>query len=152
MARTLIDVPASVTITADCAVQYEPSLMRATATSVCEVARRIRVDTVALPLRGVKWNIATSRCGLRVLKTAMALTWSAAVIGLSALTVRGTVLPFSTSGATSRRTRPSRGAAPPVKSRTAASSSAAAATAGRGATPHSATPAKISCRRSITAP
>ena len=53
----------------------------------------------------------TSSCGLRSVKTAIARTWSAAVIGLSTLTVIGTALPFSTSGAISRRTRPARGGA-----------------------------------------
>src|ERR1700681_3074345 len=44
----------------------------------------------------------------------MALTWSAAVIGLSTETVSGTVLPFSTSGGTSIVTLPLRGGAVPT--------------------------------------
>ena len=69
------------------------------------------------PLRGPSRAVNTSRCGLRSLNRASATTWSAAVIGLSTLTVTGTALPLSTSWATSSVTRPSRTGAPAGKVR-----------------------------------
>ena len=63
---------ASVTITSTSPDQWLPSDKRATATSFCEVARRIRVDTLAAGLRGLSPKLATSCCGLRSLNTAIA--------------------------------------------------------------------------------
>ena len=51
-------------------------------------------------------TLITFGCGFFSLKTWIALTWSAAVIGLSTVTVSGTVLPFSTSGGMSSFTLP----------------------------------------------
>src|SRR6476646_1539592 len=61
----------------------------------------------------------------------MLLTWLSAVIGLSTLTVIGTVLPFSTSGGISSLTLPVRTAASPTTFRIAVVSIAGVASAGR---------------------
>src|SRR5215218_3310540 len=103
--------------------------------SFCEVASRMRISTRARPERGPRWKTATFGCGFFSLKTAIVLTWSAAVIGLSRATLRVTELPFSTSAGISSLTRPSRIAASPANSRIAASIvSGTAAPAGRIAT------------------
>src|ERR1043165_6741676 len=60
----------------------------------------------------------------------MAFTWSAALIGLSTLTVSGTVLPFSTSGGRSSFTRPGVTVAAPTTMRTASCISTGVAPAG----------------------
>src|SRR5947209_17690134 len=72
----------------------------------------------------------------------MLLTWSASLIGLSTLTVIGTVLPFSTMGGRSSRTLPWRTTASPTSSRIAALIAAGVACASRiatGRTPPAAT-------------
>ena len=57
---------------------------------------------------GARAEMDIDHVGLRVLfvEDVDALTWSSAVIGLSTLTVIGTVLPFSTSGGMSSLTLP----------------------------------------------
>src|SRR5262249_48768018 len=97
---------ASVTTTAALSDQKEPSLSSQMAVTVCVVASRMRVATRARPARGPRWKLTTLGCGFSSVKTWMAFTWSAAVIGLSTLTVRGTVLPFSDSGGSSSFTLP----------------------------------------------
>src|SRR5690242_15962841 len=62
----------------------------------------------------------------------MRLTCSAALIGLSTVTVIGTALPFSTSGGNSRVTLPSCTGASPTTSRIAAAMVAGVARAERG--------------------
>ena len=61
----------------------------------------------------------------------MLRTWSACVIGLSTVTVTGTVLPFSTRGGMSRITLPGRTGPSPAKARIAASISTGVPCAGR---------------------
>ena len=51
---------ASVTTTSTWCDQQLPSASRATATSCCEVASRMRVDTLRCPARGPKWKRTTS--------------------------------------------------------------------------------------------
>src|SRR5262245_34963203 len=104
---------ASVTTTSASSDQNEPSLSSATAITFCESASRMRVEMLALPARGPRWTLTTFGCGFFSLKTWIALTWSAAVIGLSTETVSGTVLPFSISGARSSVTLPLRRGASP---------------------------------------
>ena len=65
---------ASVTITSAPSCQNVPSLICATATRRCDVASRIRVETLARPARGPSVNTATSLCGLRPLNSAMRRT------------------------------------------------------------------------------
>ena len=48
----------------------------------------MRVATLARPARGPSWTLTTFGCGFFSLKTWIALTWSAAVIGLSTATVQ----------------------------------------------------------------
>ena len=97
--------------------------MRAAATTFCEVARRMRVLTRATPLAGPRRNSATSGSGLRPVNSAMATTWSAALMGLSTCTVTGTALPFSTNSGMSTCTPPSTGTADPANRASAARSS-----------------------------
>ena len=122
---------ARVTITSTVCCHQLPSLMPATATSFCDVASLMRVDTSALPARGVRLNRATSGSGLRSLKIPMAVTWSPSVIGLSTRMVTGTALPLSISSAISNVTLPVCSSAPPVKSLMASVIDAGVATAGR---------------------
>src|SRR5207248_11426228 len=105
---------AMVTMTSASADQNEPSLSCATATTFWASASLMRVESAALPARGPSCTPMTLGCGFFSLKMWMALTWSAAVIGLSTVTVSGTVLPFSTSGGTSIVTLPSRSGASPT--------------------------------------
>src|SRR5450756_1672404 len=65
---------ASVTITSTLCDQYVPSFIWAMATNCWDVARRMRVATVALPARAPRRNTPTSRCGFFSLKMAMATT------------------------------------------------------------------------------
>ena len=96
----------SVTISSAEPDQNVPSLSCATAMMFCESPSRMRVDTQARPERGLRWNVPMLGCGLRSLKTAIALTKSFSVIGLSTVTTSGTEFPFSTSGGMSIVTRP----------------------------------------------
>src|SRR5436190_20305389 len=95
---------ASVTITSADRDTYVPSENSATAVTVCDVARRIRVDILACPARGPRRAITTSGCGFFSVKSAIDLTRSDADIGLSTDTITGTLLPFSTIAAMSRCT------------------------------------------------
>ena len=66
----------------------------------------MRVDTLARPARGPSRKLSTFGCGFFSVKTWIAFTWSAGVIGLSTLTASGTALPFSDSGGRSSFTCP----------------------------------------------
>src|SRR5580704_244242 len=99
---------ARVTITSAEALQNSPELVSAMATIFCESASLMRVAITALPFCGPSRALKTCGCGFFSLKTWIALTWSAGVIGLSTDTVSGTTLPFSTSGGRSSFTLPSR--------------------------------------------
>src|ERR1700674_1036367 len=94
--------------------QNEPSDISATATTVCVSDNRIRVEMLARPARGPSLALMTFGCGFFSLKTWMALTWVAGVIGLSTATAQGTVLPFSTSGGISSLTLPTFSLASPM--------------------------------------
>src|SRR5215813_13231569 len=88
---------ARVTMTSAEADQNEPSLISATAMTVCVSARRKRVEILARPARGPRCTLITLGSGFFSLKTWIALTWSSLVIGLSTSIASATVLPFSTS-------------------------------------------------------
>src|SRR5476651_453620 len=120
---------AMVTITSALALQNSPLLISAMPTIFCVSASLMRVPTTALPLRGPSDALNTCGCGFFSLKTWIAFTWSASVIGLSTDTVSGTVLPFSISGGMSSLMRPGRSTAPPVTSLIIASRSAGVACA-----------------------
>src|SRR5258708_17097170 len=111
---------AMVTITSALAMKNSPLLVWAMATTFWASASLMRVPTTALPLRGLSQALNTCGCGFFSLNTGIALMKSPSVIGLSTVTVSGTVLPFSTSGGMSSVTRPDRGVAPPVTSLIAA--------------------------------
>ena len=96
----------------------------------------------ARPARGPSRKLTTSGCGFFSVKTWMALTWSASVIGLSTLTVSGTALPFSDSGGSSSFTLPAlTGAGPPPCGWPPASPRASRARARPRSPPPSPTPA-----------
>src|SRR5262249_34845102 len=80
--------------------------------------------------RGPSAALMTKGCGFFSVKTWMAFTWSAGVMGLSTVTVQGTVLPFSTRGGMSSLTLPSLIRASPTTVATAACISAGVAFAG----------------------
>src|SRR5437764_18744 len=105
---------AMVTITSALALKNSPLLVSAMATTFWASASLMRVPTIALPLFGLSRASNTCGCGFFSLKTWMAFTWSASVIGLSTETVSGTVLPFSTRGGMSSVTLPGRTGASPV--------------------------------------
>ena len=140
---------ARVTTTSTVSDRNVPSDRRATATSFCEVASRMRVDARTRAARGPKTKRTTSRSGLRSLNTA---TDSTRARASSTDTVIGTVLPLSTSAATSSRTPPAVAGAPPVKAAIApASVSGAAAARHVKATAASPAPICSTCRRSFIA-
>src|SRR5262245_46703817 len=139
--------------------QNDPSLSSAMATTVCVSARRMRVDTRARPARGPRRTVTTSGWGFFSVKTCNARTWSASVIGLSTLTVRGTAFPFSDSGGNSSFTRPALTRAVPTILRMASSIAAGVARAGVTAmarpnpTPAATPPAATrNSRREVRAP
>src|SRR5262245_9035520 len=135
----------SVTTTCALSDQYEPSLICATASTVPVSASRTRVATRARPERGVKCAVRMFGSGLRSAKTWIALTWLAAVIGLSTTTDSGMELPLSIRGGTSSLTRPGRTCAVPMTWRTASCMAAGVARAERGAdaSPMPASPAAV---------
>src|SRR5712692_7074744 len=65
---------ASVTTRFTLSDQNEPSLISAIAITFWESANRTRVDTLAFPARGPRWNPATYGCGFFSLNTWMLLT------------------------------------------------------------------------------
>ena len=123
-----------VTITSALAVQNAPSLVSAIATTFCASASLMRVAILATPFLGRKVALKTCGCGFFSLKTWIALTKSASLIGLSTETVIGTVLPFSTSGGRSSVTLPSRIGAPFTTSWIAAAIASGVACAGPSGT------------------
>ena len=94
----------------------------------------MRVDTCARPARGPSGTRATSALRVALVedrdRRARGRPPSS---GWHAARVTGTVLPFSTSGAMSSVTRPSRSGAPPVKLRMAAASASGVAAPGAAA-------------------
>src|SRR5437867_1129025 len=104
----------SVTTTSALSDQNVPSESSAIATTVCVSARRTRVDMPARPARDPRWTLTTSGSGFLWVRTWIALTWSAAVIGLSTATESGTELPLSIKGGTCSSTLPARTGAPPT--------------------------------------
>ena len=87
--------PPIVTLTCLLAIKNEPSFILATAITSCVAARRMRVLASATPLAGEKWNVTTPERGFSLATIMTSVTWDCAVIGLSTVTVIGTVLPFS---------------------------------------------------------
>ena len=75
--------PPTATFTIARPTNSEPSLISAVATTGSVCARRIRVETSARPLAGVRWNTTTVGSGLASATMVMVRTWSASVIGLS---------------------------------------------------------------------
>ena len=69
---------------------------------------------LARPERGPRRTLTTFGCGFFSVKTWIAFTWSAGVIGLSTTTASGTALPLSMSGGTSSFTFPGRTRASPT--------------------------------------
>src|SRR4029450_70972 len=74
---------ASVTITSALALKNSPLLVSAMATIFCESPSLMRVAITALPFLGLSRASKTCGCGFFSMKTWIALTWSASVIGLS---------------------------------------------------------------------
>src|SRR5262245_43422509 len=104
----------SVTTTETVSDQNEPSDSSAMAITLPVSAMRARVARRARPARGSRWAPITIGCGFFSVKTWIAFTWSASVIGLSTVTVSGTVLPLSMSGGRSSFTLPGCTGLPPV--------------------------------------
>ena len=86
----------------------------------------MRVLASATPLAGEKWNVATPARGLPSATTSTSVTYDCSVIGLSTVTVIGTVLPFSAISGRSSLTLPSAGVLPPVNFLISSSASFAA--------------------------
>ena len=80
----------------------------------CVAASRMRVLASATPLAGEKWKVATPALGLPSASTSTSVTCDCSLIGLSTVTVIGTVLPFSAISGRSSFTLPSVACLPPV--------------------------------------
>src|SRR6185436_7942734 len=104
----------SVTTTEVVSDQKEPSDICAMAMTLPVSAMRARVEKRAFPERGPRCAPITNGCGFFSVRIWIALTWSASVIGLSTVTVIGTVLPLSMSGGISIFTLPARTGASPA--------------------------------------
>src|SRR5262249_15490053 len=74
-----------------------PSLMSASATTCCDWARRMRVDTRARLRPGAKSKRATSTIGLRGARRRTWRTWSVSFIALSITSLSGTAPPLAKS-------------------------------------------------------